>query len=95
LRLLLALLGLQHVAFGFGKCWFSVIIGVFDSCLMHVSGGAGASDLVLREAAQDDNSSLVDCLEHVSCVKVSALVVIITCTYVYLLSLGTALGEIS
>jgi hypothetical protein len=64
---------------------------------MHVSGtdGARASDLVLREDAQDDNSSLVDCLERVSCAKVSALVVIITCTYVYLLSLGTTLGEIS
>jgi hypothetical protein len=64
---------------------------------MHISGtdGARASDLVLREATQDDNSSLVDCLERVSCAKVSALVVIITCTYVYLLSLGTTLGEIS
>jgi hypothetical protein len=64
---------------------------------MHILGtdGARASDLVLREATQDDNSSLVDCLERVSCAKVSALVVIITCTYVYLLSLGTTLGEIS
>jgi hypothetical protein len=62
---------------------------------MHVSGGAGAGELVLHEAAQDDNSSSVDCLEHVSCVKVSTLVVIITCTYVCLLLLGTTLGEIS
>jgi hypothetical protein len=42
---------------------------------MHVSGGAGAGDLVLHEATQDDSSSLVDCLERVSCTKVSALVV--------------------
>jgi hypothetical protein len=68
-------LGLQKVAFGLGKCRFSVIIGVLNSCLMHISGGAGAGDLVLCEAAQDDSSSLVDYLEHVSCVKVSALVV--------------------
>jgi hypothetical protein len=69
----------------------------FYSCLMHISctDGARASDLVLREATQDDNLSLVNCLERVSCAKVSALVVIITCTYVYLLSLSTTLGEIS
>jgi hypothetical protein len=42
---------------------------------MHISGNAGTSDLVLREAAQDDSSLLVDCLERVSCVKVSTLVV--------------------
>jgi hypothetical protein len=42
---------------------------------MHDLGGARASDLVLREAAQDDISSLVDCVECVSCTKVSALVV--------------------
>jgi hypothetical protein len=41
---------------------------------MYVSGGAAASDLVLCEATQDDSSSLVDCMEHVSCAKVSALV---------------------
>jgi hypothetical protein len=47
----------------------------FNSCLTHVSGGAGAGDLILCEAAQDDGPSLVDCLERVSCAKVSALIV--------------------
>jgi hypothetical protein len=42
---------------------------------MHISGDAGTGDLVLRKAAQDDSSLLVDCLERVSCVKVSTLVV--------------------
>jgi hypothetical protein len=42
---------------------------------MHISGGADTGDLVLHEAAQDDSLSLVDCLERVSCAKVSALVV--------------------
>jgi hypothetical protein len=42
---------------------------------MHISGDAGTGDLVLHEAAQDDSSLLVDCLERVSCVKVSTLVV--------------------
>jgi hypothetical protein len=66
-------LGLRQVAFGFGR--FSVISGVFNSFLTHVSVSAGASDLFLHEAMQDDSLSLVDCLERVSCVKVSALVV--------------------
>jgi hypothetical protein len=75
LCLLQAPLGLRQVAFVFGKCWFSVIIGVFNSCLTHITGGAGAGDLVLCDAAQDDSSSLVDCLERVCCAMVSALVV--------------------
>jgi hypothetical protein len=57
--------------------------------------GAGAGDLVVREAAQANDASLVDCLEHVSCTKVFALVIIIVCTDVYLLLLGTTLGVIS
>ena len=63
--------------------------------MTHVLGGAGAGDLVLREAAQDDSSSLVDCLGRVSYVKDSALVVYY---YLYLhlsFSLGATLGEIS
>jgi hypothetical protein len=59
------------------------------------TGGGGASDLIVCEAAQDDDTSLVDCLEHVSCVKVSALVIIVICTYVYLLLLGAIHGEVS
>jgi hypothetical protein len=51
--------------------------------------------MVLCEAAQDDSLSVVDCLERVSCVKVSALVVYYYCTYICLLLLGTTLGEIS
>jgi hypothetical protein len=42
---------------------------------MHVSGCAGTGGLVLSEAAQDDSSSLVDCLDFVCCAKVSTLVV--------------------
>jgi hypothetical protein len=48
-------------------------------------GGAGAGDLVVHEAVQEDDTALVDCLECVSCVKVSAIVIIIVCIYVYLL----------
>jgi hypothetical protein len=48
-------------------------------------GGAEAGNLVVHEAAQDDDMSLVDCLECVSCAKVSALVIIIVCTHVYLI----------
>jgi hypothetical protein len=72
-------------------------IGVLDSCLTPISGtgGGGASDLVVCEVVQDDDTSLVDCLERVSCAKVSALVIIIICTYVYLLLLGATLGEVS
>jgi hypothetical protein len=58
------------------------------------AGGARAGDLVVPEAAQDDDASLVDCLERVSCAKVSALVIIIICSYIFLL-LGTTLGELS
>jgi hypothetical protein len=68
-------LGLQQVTFGHGKCRFSVTIGVLNSCLTHISGGARAGDLFLHGAAQDNRSSLVDCLERVSCTKVSPLVV--------------------
>jgi hypothetical protein len=59
------------------------------------TGGVGASDLVVREAAQNDDTSLVDCLECVSCVTISAVVIIIVCTYICLLLLGATLGEIS
>jgi hypothetical protein len=48
------------------------------------TGGAGAGGLVVCEAAQDNDTTLVDCLEHVSCAKVSALAIIIVCVYVYL-----------
>jgi hypothetical protein len=97
LCLLLASLELRQDAFGFEKCGFSLRIEVFDSCLTPVlgTGGAGASDLVLCEVARDDDTSLVDCLEHVSCVKVLALVIIIVYTYIYLLLLGATLGEVS
>jgi hypothetical protein len=57
---------------------------VLDSCLMLVlgTGGVGAGTLVAREAARDDDIALVDCLERVSCTKVSSLVIV--CIYVYL-----------
>jgi hypothetical protein len=48
-------------------------------------GSAGAGDSVVHKAVQDDDTSLVDCLERVSCTKVSAIVIIIVCIYVYLL----------
>jgi hypothetical protein len=48
------------------------------------TGGAGAGGLVVREAARDNSTTLVDYLEHVSCVKVSALATIIVCVYIYL-----------
>jgi hypothetical protein len=51
--------------------------------------------LVVREAARDNDTTLVDCLEHVSCVKVSALATIIVCVYVYLFLLGATHGKIS
>jgi hypothetical protein len=72
-------------------------IGVLDSCLTAISGtgSAGASDMVVRKAAQDNDTSLVDCLERVTYAKVSALVIIIICTYVYLLLLGATLSEVS
>jgi hypothetical protein len=59
---------------------------VLDSCLMLVlgTGGVGAGTLVAREAARDDDIALVDCLERVSCTKVSSLVIGIVCIYVYL-----------
>jgi hypothetical protein len=44
---------------------------------MHILGDARAGDLVLRKATQDDTLLLVDCLEHVSCVKVSALLLLL------------------
>jgi hypothetical protein len=36
------------------------------------TGGAGAGALVVHEAARDDDTALVDCLECVSCAKVSS-----------------------
>jgi hypothetical protein len=45
--------------------------------LILCTGGAGGDDLVVREAARNDDATLVDCLERVSCVKVSALIIII------------------
>jgi hypothetical protein len=57
--------------------------------------GAGAGGLVVCEAAQDNDTTLVDCLEHVSCAKVSALAIIIVCVYVYLFLLGATLHKIS
>jgi hypothetical protein len=44
---------------------------------MHILGDARAGDLVLCKATQDDTLLLVDCLEHVSCVKVSALLLLL------------------
>jgi hypothetical protein len=68
---------------------------VVDCCLMLILGtrDAGAGALDAHEAARDDNMALVDCLEHVSCAKVSSLVIIIVCIYVFLL--GATLGKIS
>jgi hypothetical protein len=43
--------------------------------------------LVVREAARDVETTLVNCLEHVSRAEVSFLVIIIVCIYSYLLSL--------
>jgi hypothetical protein len=57
------------------------------------TGGAGAGSLVAGEAARDDYTALVDCLERVSCANVSSLVIIIVCIYVYFL-LGATLGKI-
>jgi hypothetical protein len=59
---------------------------VLDSCFMLIlfTGGVGVSALVAREAARDDDATLVDCLERVSCAKVSSLVIAIVCIYVYL-----------
>jgi hypothetical protein len=67
--------------------WLFIKDEVIHSCLMLVlgTGGAGAGGLVVREAVRDDDMALVDCLEHVSCAKVSTLVIIIVCIYVYLL----------
>jgi hypothetical protein len=46
---------------------------VLDSFLMLILGtrGARVGDLVAYEAAQDDDTALVDCLERVSCAEVS------------------------
>jgi hypothetical protein len=49
------------------------------------TGGAGGGDLVVCEATRDDDTTLVDCLERVSCEKVSALIIIIVCIHVCLL----------
>jgi hypothetical protein len=49
------------------------------------TGGAGGGDLLVREAARDDDAALVNCLERVSCAKVSALIIIIVCIHVCLL----------
>jgi hypothetical protein len=49
------------------------------------TGGARGGDLVVHEVVRDDDMTLFDCLEHVSCVKVSAIVIITVCIYVYLL----------
>jgi hypothetical protein len=57
--------------------------------------GVGASALVAREATRDDDTLLVDCLECVSCTKISYLVIIVVCIYVCLFFLGAALGKIS
>jgi hypothetical protein len=59
------------------------------------TGGVGAGDLVVCKVVQNDDVSLVDCLERVSCMKISILVFIVVCTHVYLLLLGATLGEIS
>jgi hypothetical protein len=50
-------------------------------------GGTGVGDLVVREAAVDDETAVVDCLERVSCVEVSSLVIAIACIFTYLLFL--------
>jgi hypothetical protein len=59
------------------------------------TGGAGGGDLVVHEVVRDDDTTLVDCLERVSCTKVSAIVIITVCIYVYLVLLGATLGKIS
>jgi hypothetical protein len=65
--------------------WLFVEYEVIDSCLMLILGteGVGAGGLVVREAARDNDTALLDYLEHVSCAKVSTLVIIIVCVYVY------------
>jgi hypothetical protein len=47
---------------------------VLYSCLMIIlgTGGAGASALVAHNVARDDDTTLIDCFELVSCVKVSS-----------------------
>jgi hypothetical protein len=52
--------------------------------LVFGTGGAGAGGLVVCEPAQDNDIALVDCLECISCIKVSALAIIIVCVYVSL-----------
>jgi hypothetical protein len=61
---------------------------VIDSCLMLDlgTGGARAGGLVVCEATQDDDVSLVDCLECVNYAKVSTLV--INYTYIYMTHLN-------
>jgi branched-subunit amino acid permease len=59
------------------------------------TGGAGAGGLVVREAMRGNDTTLIDCLERVSCARVFALAIIIACVYIYLFLLGATLGEIS
>jgi hypothetical protein len=52
---------------------------ILDPCLMLIlgTGDTGAGVLVARGGARDDHMALINCLERVSCAKVSFSVVII------------------